>query len=119
MQQEFKPFDRVLVRAYCTDPWRVGFFSHYNDHPLWKYCTISNHYQYCIPYDGNEALEGTVGCDVRKVRYEFGDRVYNVNDSGPFECLVIREDSDVVEVVTFDLRTLKWNKSDVRMRSAK
>ena len=60
VKQEFKPFDRVLVRDKDTDTWETDIYLGYNEED--KYCRYkcaSMNYQFCIPYEGNEYLLGT------------------------------------------------------------
>lgn len=60
VKQEFKPFDKVLVRDREDQIWRANYFSHYRKtDKSYPYACISNHYYYCIPYKGNEYLLGT------------------------------------------------------------
>ena len=62
IKQEFKPFDRVLVRDKDTDTWEADIYLGYNEEN--KYCPYkcaSMNYQFCIPYEGNEYLLGTTG----------------------------------------------------------
>lgn len=61
IKQEFKPFDKVLVRDDIHNKWSIGQFSYYNeeneDFPY--ICMNGCCYHYCIPYEGNEYLLGT------------------------------------------------------------
>ena len=62
VKQEFKPFDRVLVRNSMYDNWISSLFSHYNNETNEKYpfvCINDTYYRYCMPYNGNECLLGT------------------------------------------------------------
>lgn len=60
IKQEFKPFDKVLVRDNDEQAWRTAFFSHYNlKNPNYQYITTLGEYKICIPYEGNEYLLGT------------------------------------------------------------
>lgn len=59
MKQEFKPFDKVLVRDKITEPWEIGIFSHHVQEGIYKYYCMKTCYRYCIPYEGNEYLLGT------------------------------------------------------------
>ncbi len=62
VKQEFKPFDKVLVRNSIYDNWILSLFSHYNNETNEKYpfiCINDTYYRYCIPYNGNEYLLGT------------------------------------------------------------
>ena len=57
----FKPFDKVLMKRYAEDDcWTPEFFSDYGDNE-WPYIAIGgSKYAYCIPYEGNERLVGTI-----------------------------------------------------------
>lgn len=52
-----KPFDNVLVRDYNYKEWRCDLFSHKLKNG--EYSCIGRSWNYCIPYEGNEALLGT------------------------------------------------------------
>lgn len=60
IKQEFKPFDRVLVRDKDTDTWEADIYLGYNEEDNYYHykCTRMN-YQFCIPYEGNEYILGT------------------------------------------------------------
>lgn len=55
---EFKPFDKVLVRDSKASKWSANLFSHKNIGEPY-YCVYAS-WNYCIPYEGNEHLLGTV-----------------------------------------------------------
>lgn len=55
-EHEFKPFDRVLGRDYESGTWKADFFSHMASG---MFRCISDIWNCCIPYDGNEHLVGT------------------------------------------------------------
>lgn len=58
IKQEFKPFDKVLVRDNETESWKADIYLKYlNDTCCYK-CTRTN-YAICIPYEGNEYLLDT------------------------------------------------------------
>lgn len=57
-KENFKPFDRVLVRNDKVEKWRVSLFSKINN-SCYGYTCINARYRYCIPYEGNEHLVGT------------------------------------------------------------
>jgi hypothetical protein len=57
-KENFKPFDKVLVRNVEHVEWRISLFSSYSDE-IYKYKCINGNYKYCIPYEGNEHLVGT------------------------------------------------------------
>lgn len=47
-----KPFDKVLVRDYCTDEWLAQIFTRYFKYRKYPYVDIClNSYTYCIPYN--------------------------------------------------------------------
>ena len=54
---ELKPFDKVLVRDDKEDLWCANIFSY--RHRDMYYC-LGECYRYCIPYEGNEKLLGTM-----------------------------------------------------------
>jgi hypothetical protein len=53
-----KPFDRVLVRSYDSDEWRVALWGHLKEKHDMRYDTTRGTYRRCIPYEGNEHLLG-------------------------------------------------------------
>lgn len=60
VKQEFKPFDKVLIRDEDNQTWRVCLFSHYRKDLSCPYvCVGCSAYKQCIPYEGNEYLLGT------------------------------------------------------------
>lgn len=62
IKQEFKPFDKVLVRNNTDEDWTISLFSHYNEKDkVYPFVCINGFYynRYCIPYEGNEYLLGT------------------------------------------------------------
>ena len=60
VKQEFKPFDKVLVRDCSNQKWAINMFSYYNKEDKdFPYVCISDCFSYCIPYKGNEYLVGT------------------------------------------------------------
>ena len=54
---ELKPFDKVLVRDNKEDQWFANIFSY--RHRDMYYC-LGECYRYCIPYEANEKLSGTM-----------------------------------------------------------
>lgn len=58
VKQEFKPFDKVLVRNYNYQNWKCSLFSHYqnSNETEYTYVTMNGSYIHCIPYKGNEYL---------------------------------------------------------------
>ena len=60
IKQEFKPFDKVLMRNEDNQTWRACLFSHYRKDLYSPYiCVGCSAYKQCIPYEGNEYLLGT------------------------------------------------------------
>lgn len=60
VKQEFKPFDKVLIRDEDNQTWRICLFSHYRkDLPYPYVCVGCSAYTQCIPYKGNEYLLDT------------------------------------------------------------
>ena len=59
-EDDFKPFDKVIVRNTPTSSWKAELFSNYADDPMFFYQCISNRYVYCLPYNEETAkLIGT------------------------------------------------------------
>lgn len=60
VKQEFKPFDKVLVRDKNNEPWKADIYLGYDEEDkYYRYkCTRMN-YHFCIPYEGNEYLLDT------------------------------------------------------------
>ena len=56
-----KPFDKVLVRNFNSEKWKVQLFSYIiEDEERYPYFCINNPYQCCIPYnDDTKYLVGT------------------------------------------------------------
>lgn len=60
-EHEFKPFDKVLVRDCDSAIWNIEFFSHIdNCVKTFKYVCLTNSWEQCIPYEGNEHLLNTI-----------------------------------------------------------
>lgn len=60
IKQEFKPFDKVLVRDDINEKWILSIFSCYEDEDKdFPYVCLNGRYCYCIPYEGNEHLLNT------------------------------------------------------------
>lgn len=60
IKQEFKPFDKVLVRDNGTDPWRIDIYLGYEEeNNVCRYRCARVNYAICIPYEGNEYLLDT------------------------------------------------------------
>ena len=60
VKQEFKPFEKVLVRDDTNKEWSIDLFSYYDEeNENFPYVCMYIHYRYCIPYEGNEYLLGT------------------------------------------------------------
>lgn len=59
-EPKFKPFDKVIVRAY-DKYWRIDFFEHYNkDVVYYPYQCMIDSYKECLPYNEETAkLIGT------------------------------------------------------------
>lgn len=61
IKQEFKPFDKVLVRDDINGKWLPSIFGYYEDEidTHFPYVCLNGRYGYCIPYEGNEHLLNT------------------------------------------------------------
>lgn len=58
MNEQFKPFQQVLVRIDKTGQWMCDLYSHYDSNTMYHIC-VGGRFECCIPYEGNEALLGT------------------------------------------------------------
>lgn len=58
-EYKFEPFDKVLVRDGCEEKWLLSFFSYYDDEQDIKFCCLTTHWNYCIPY--NEETKHLLG----------------------------------------------------------
>lgn len=59
---EFKPYDQVLVRNNKFDTWTATLYSHKipkNELYAGQYVCCEKEYAQCIPFEGNEHLLGT------------------------------------------------------------
>lgn len=55
-----KPFDKVLVRDFNAEKWKIELFEKYDKTDVnYPYICLTYRYRQCIPYDGNEHLLGT------------------------------------------------------------
>lgn len=59
VKQEFKPFDKVLVKDKDTEPWEADIYLGYEESSPYPYICARIKYKMCIPYEGNEYLLGT------------------------------------------------------------
>ena len=57
-EQEFKPFDKVLVRDDDSGEWCLDLYA-YRVRPRLQRMVGGAYWEQCIPYDGNERLLGT------------------------------------------------------------
>lgn len=56
VRQEFKPFDKVLVKNNSEDPWKTDIYLNYVEGIYGNYQCTTGLYRLCIPYKGNEYL---------------------------------------------------------------
>ena len=75
MEHKFEPFQKVLVRNHKDFVWHVDFFSHYKKNSDHTFITISGGYCYCLPFEGNESLLGTIDSPTPKHEFKTGDYV--------------------------------------------
>ena len=55
-----KPYDKVIVKDYSDDGWKVDFYSHKDTSMTYHYRCIGETYRCCIPYnDDTKHLVGT------------------------------------------------------------
>lgn len=56
-EQEFRPFDKVLVRDDDSGEWCLDLYA-YRVKPRFHRMVGGSYWKQCIPYDGNESLLG-------------------------------------------------------------
>lgn len=56
VRQEFKPFDKVLVKDNSEAPWKTDIYLNYIEDVYCHYRCTTGNYRLCIPYKGNEYL---------------------------------------------------------------
>ena len=62
-----QPFDKVLVKDYSDDGWKVDFYSHKDTSMTYHYRCIGETYRCCIPY--NDDTKHLVGTDDKAPEY--------------------------------------------------
>ncbi len=77
MSEQFKPFQRVLMRDEPTETWKATLFSFYTGEKEFPYAGVGSDYRkYCIPYEGNEQFCYTVyDPNPSGQVFKFGDKV--------------------------------------------
>lgn len=79
MNDNIKPFDKVLVRYDENDIWRANLYSHYDEKLQLHICNCSL-WKCCIPYEGNEHLLGTTDSPKpKRWRAEKGDKYWFIS----------------------------------------
>ena len=58
LEPDFKPFDKVLVRDFDSEEWRVDFFDRISKDKPYRYQCLMSFWHQCVPYEGNEHLLG-------------------------------------------------------------
>ena len=58
VRQEFKPFNKVLVKNNSKDHWKADIYLNYVENIYCHYRCTTGCYKLCIPYEGNEYLLG-------------------------------------------------------------
>ena len=56
VRQEFKPFDKVLVKNNSKEHWKTDIYLNYVEDIYYHYRCTTGCYRLCIPYKGNEYL---------------------------------------------------------------
>lgn len=60
IRQEFKPFDKVLIRRKYDNIWMPKLYAGFKENALFPYICVDGYEgTQCIPYEGNEYLLGT------------------------------------------------------------
>lgn len=76
MNNEFEPFQPVLVKDYDHGNWEISFYAYYDETTDRPYISINGtSWRDCIPYKGNEDLLGTTNKPNCQKKLKFGDKV--------------------------------------------
>ena len=60
-EYQFKPFEKVLARDSKDSLWHIDLYEGMlGDDNEYNYCCMASYWVYCIPYEGNEHLLGTI-----------------------------------------------------------
>lgn len=59
IEENFKPFEKVLVRDNESDLWEIEFFSQKTGKDNYPFRCLIDCFKFCIPFEGNEHLLGT------------------------------------------------------------
>lgn len=86
MNEQLKPFQRVLVRDGDDEEWMLNLYSHYDETAIkFNFVCLASRFKNCIPYEGNEALLGTTGSPLpKRWRAEKYGTYWFVNSDGKF-----------------------------------
>lgn len=104
--QEFKAYDRVLVRDGDDERWQAAFYDQYlADEEKYPHHVISGAcFTQCIPYEGNEHLHGTTNSPELKPWKPKADETYFsvLNCYGhPFFVSELEWDGEPVDEATY------------------
>lgn len=66
IKQDFKPFDKVLVRNNPFDLWYADIYLGHFEGRSFPYRCATSYYKTCIPYEGNEHLVGKTA-NIKKI----------------------------------------------------
>lgn len=101
-ENNFKPFDKVLVRHDNNSYWACDLYSHYVDDNLEIHCCVGGLFSQVIPYEGNEALLGTTDAPKpKRWRAKKNCEYYYINSRA--EVVVDLEASTVVDNKQFNI----------------
>lgn len=77
MSEQFKPFQRVLMRDEPSETWKATLFSFYTGEKDFPYAGVGYDWRkYCIPYEGNEQFCNTTYDPApSEQEFQFGDKV--------------------------------------------
>lgn len=82
-QFEFKPFNKVLVRNYSNESWKIDFYSHRGIKENYiHYSCMHNDWKQCIPY--NEETKHLLGTSLPYEESVKEPKEYHVWTSGTF-----------------------------------
>lgn len=106
-ENNFKAFDKVLVRDGKNNEWMCDFYSHYDNETEYHFC-VGGRYECCIPYEGYEELLGTTDSpQPKRWRAEGNDFYYFAGSDGKVYSSVDRgsDDSNILYEIGNYFRT--------------
>lgn len=92
MENNLKPFDKVLVRNYDYEDWKIDVFEKYDRLTESYYICMKNSWNQCIPYEGNEYLFETSNSLQEENKKEDYTDEYEINSFKKGDIVLVRDE---------------------------